>query len=82
MSEPGIAVNNLANGTAGAIAITVSAQSSMAESFYRASFDQILNGQFNLVVSDILGLASIAVLFLNLFLTVKRDRKRKNDHQA
>lgn len=65
--------------SAGAVAVGVSAKQSIgnAESLYRASLEQIINGRFDLILSDILGLLSVTVIIINLWLTLRRDKRNK-----
>lgn len=77
MNTPATATNI----AAGATAVTISAGQSLSDdraaSLYRATIPQIVNGQFDLVLSDVLGLLSIAVLLVNLGFTVRRERKKR-----
>ena len=74
------AVSTPVNIVAGTTAVGVSVGSSLgtSSSLYRASWDQIVNGQYELILSDVLGLISIAVLLINFginFWRWMRDRK-------
>ena len=76
MSEPlPTSVNVLAGTTA--VGLSVGSSIGTAESFYRANWEQIVTGNFNVIMADVLGLVSVAVLLINLGLTLFRMWKEK-----
>lgn len=75
-------VSTPVNIIAGSTAVGVSVGSSLgtSSSLYRASWEQIANGQYELILSDVLGLISMSVLLINVGINVwrwRRDTKRK-----
>ncbi len=77
MSEVSTPINVVAGGTA--VGVSVSSSVGKAESFYRATWDQIVTMNFNVVVSDVLGLLSVGILCVNLYFTIKREFKKRKD---
>lgn len=76
MSEP---VFTPVNVVAGTTAMTLSVGNSVgtAGSLYRASWEQVVTGDFQLILSDVLGLLSVTVLLINLGLSLWRFYKEK-----
>lgn len=74
-------VSNHVSVVAGSTVVGTSVISSMtsSSSLYRASWEQILSGQFELIVSDVVGLVSMLVLLVNLSINVCRWLKDRKD---
>ena len=79
MNTPATAANVAAGATAVTVSVGQSLSANRAESLYKATIDQIVNGQFDVVLSDILGLLSVSVILLNLFFTYRRERKSRGN---